>query len=530
MPAEAAAIQGRFPLEPYRQKLSFMQRRLAILAERAEVSFPSPVAYANPREMLVDLQVLERSLSGHRGARQAKTEVADLMRRVGAFGFHFAALDIRQHSRVHGAAAAEILARRWGVEDYEALSEADKRGVLTAALGHERSPGTSGEGYGDATTETIAVFRTIRELQAAYGTDACHTYIVSGTDEVSDLLEVLLLAAEGGLLEWSERDELVGALRIVPLFETITSLQSCGQVMDDLLSVEVHRGTLRAWGDTQEVMVGYSDSNKDGGYVTASWELHRAKRALAAACDRHCVALLLFHGRGGAIGRGGGPTLAAMRAEPSGALDGRFKLTEQGEVVHTRYANPGIAHRHLEQLIGGVLIASALDDAEPAAEWIECMGELSERSHQAYRGLVYDTRGFIDYFLEATPVEEIAQMTTSSRPAHRQGARAIESLRAIPWVFVGTNPEPTSPAGTDLEPRCQVTQEPMRRGLGRSRRCIGSGGSSERSSTSPRSASGLLTCRPRSFTRAWWAIRSSPAMCSMPFRQSTGGQRPHCSR
>jgi phosphoenolpyruvate carboxylase len=189
----------------------------------------------------------------------------------------------------------------------------------------------------------------------------------------------------------------------------------------------------------QEIMVGYSDSNKDGGYLTANWELYRAKRALADVCARHGVQLLLFHGRGGAIGRGGGPTIRAIMAEPPEALGGRFKATEQGEVIHTRYANPAIAHRHLEQVIGAVLLASVEEAAEPEPAWLDCMVELSARAYRAYRDLVYDTPGFVDYFLQSTPIQEISELPTSSRPARRGGGSAeIATLRAIPWVFSWT--------------------------------------------------------------------------------------------
>jgi phosphoenolpyruvate carboxylase len=208
--------------------------------------------------------------------------------------------------------------------------------------------------------------------------------------------------------------------------------------VDELLGLDEHRSLLGRWGHVQEVMVGYSDSNKDGGYLTASWELYQAKLRLAEVCQRHGVGLKLFHGRGGAIGRGGGPTVRAISAEPAEALAGRFKLTEQGEVVHTRYANEEILHRHLEQVVSAVLLASLEGSAAPEDAWLSSMSELSERAYLAYRALVADTPGFIDYFLESTPIREISELRTASRPARRSLEGDIESLRAIPWVFSWT--------------------------------------------------------------------------------------------
>jgi len=436
MAAEGEAARQQFPFEPYRQKLSLMRARLSHVAAAESDGNPQR-SYASPSYLLDDLQLIRQALIEHGGRRQAETQVDDLERRVRAFGFHLAALDIRQISRVHEAAVAELLARADIAHSYDTLVEADRRDVLLRALATLEADTTLLDGYSEETQEALQLFHTIREMQAVLGPEACHTYIISDTEEVSDVLEVLLLARATGLVRLNAEGTLTGALRTVPLFERVESLHNAGRVVDELLHMPVHRSLLVQWNDVQEVMVGYSDSNKDGGYVTASWELYRAKRQLAESCSRHGVGLMLFHGRGGAIGRGGGPTVGAIAAEPPQAIGGRFKVTEQGEVIHARYANPDIAHRHLEQLIGAVLSTSLTPEVEVVPAWLAIMDEVSEQAHAAYRTLVAGAEGFLDYFLQSTPIGEISELRTSSRPA-RRAAGNVETLRAIPWVFSWT--------------------------------------------------------------------------------------------
>jgi phosphoenolpyruvate carboxylase len=440
---EAETARRQFPFEPYRQKLSLMQARLQARrngeASTSRTGRRVSHGYTSPSEFVTDLALIRESLARSGGQRQAETEVTDLARRAESFGFHLASLDIRQHSRVHAAALAEILDRAGLVSNYAELPEPERRRLLTLVTLAAGDPGPKPAAYGDETRELLELFQTIGASQRRFGPEACHTYIISDTGDVSDVLEVIALARLTGLVRPDRDGGLSGALRVVPLFERVESLRAAGRIMDDLLGLDLHRSLLARWENVQEVMVGYSDSNKDGGYLTANWELYRAKRALADVCARHRVKLMLFHGRGGAIGRGGGPTIRAIMAEPPEALGGRFKTTEQGEVIHTRYANPDIAHRHLEQVIGAVLLASLEEEAEPEPAWLDCMAELSERSHRAYRELVYDTPGFVDYFLQSTPIQEISELPTSSRPARRGGGGAeIASLRAIPWVFSWT--------------------------------------------------------------------------------------------
>ncbi len=433
-PSLAREVEQQFPFEPYRQKLRLMRARLAASAQPADAA-STRARYRDSAALVADLRVIQGSLEEHSGSRQAHAEVADLICRVAAFGFHLASLDVRQDAGVHEAAVAHVLARRGIAGDYQRLPGPERAALLARTLADATWSRAIDRDFAPATEEALRVFETMREIQGTLGAEACHTYVVSQTGHVSDLLAVLFLAREAGLTEPVADGTAPGVIRLVPLFEQIDALRRSGEIMDALLQFEPHRAMLSRWDDVQEVMVGYSDSNKDGGYLTANWEVYRAKRAIAEVCRRHGVELMLFHGRGGAIGRGGGPTQRAIAVEPPGALQGRFKTTEQGEVVYTRYANPAIAHRHLEQLIGAVLLASGRGDDPIEPRWVACMEELSARAYAAYRALVYETPRFVEYFLEATPNREIGEMHHSSRPARRAGGEDIASLRAIPWVF-----------------------------------------------------------------------------------------------
>jgi phosphoenolpyruvate carboxylase len=286
----------------------------------------------------------------------------------------------------------------------------------------------------------VDVFRTAKRMQAEIGAEACNVYIISMTAGIGDILAPLLFAKEAGLFVPARDGEPArSTLQIVPLFETIDDLHRCAGLMRDLFALPIYRQQLAAWGGRQQIMLGYSDSNKDGGFVTANWELYRAQRALADVCREANVTLLLFHGRGGAIGRGGGPTNRAIMAQPPGTLQGRLRLTEQGEVAFARYANPQIAQRHLEQVINAVLRASlevgAGASVEPQPAWTQTMDGAARRALESYRRLVYDDPQFVDYFHEATPIDQISSLRIGSRPAKRKGSGRIEDLRAIPWVF-----------------------------------------------------------------------------------------------
>jgi phosphoenolpyruvate carboxylase len=465
MPELAQALALQFPIEPFRRKVGLMLARLRAcrrlnLAELRRLSqdeedttgdadarlerarslwrrgspigAPEPsdaeIAYRGPRGLRDDLQTIAAALGEGCGRRIADGTLADFVRRVDVFGFHLARLDLRQHSQVHARALAEVLGRTGLAADYSALDEARKAELLAGLLeGDKRLPSFDGP-WSDETAETLAVFHAARRLQDELGPEACSVYIVSMTAGESDVLAPLVLARAAG-----------ARLQVVPLFETIEDLKRCGGLMRQLFARPAYARQLSAWGSQQQIMLGYSDSNKDGGFVTANWMLYQAQRDLAAACAEAGVKLLLFHGRGGAIGRGGGPTNRAILGQPPGTLQGRLRLTEQGEVAFARYGRPGIAHRHLEQVVHAVIQASLGQAAvEPRPAWTAAMESLSSSAHAAYRRLVYDERAFLRYFHAASPIDEISELRIGSRPARRKQGGGIADLRAIPWVFSWT--------------------------------------------------------------------------------------------
>jgi phosphoenolpyruvate carboxylase len=460
-PELAHLEEGPFAFEPYRRKVAFMLGRLRAsrrlqgarraaddLTRRREIwgggiADPRPGdehrAYHRAAELREDLAVLARALDAQDGHRLARGLLADTIRRAEVFGFHLARLDLRQHSRVHAEALAEVL-RTAGVEgDYLALDEPARTALLVRELENPRPLVRARGGYSQGTAEVLALFDTTARLQRELGPEACNVYIISMTAGRSDLLTPLLFAREAGLFE-PEADPPRSTLQVVPLFETIEDLRACPELMRDLLRLPVYRRQVEAWGWRQQIMLGYSDSNKDGGFVTANWELYKAQGALAAACAEAEVELLLFHGRGGAIGRGGGPTNRALLAQPPGTLEGRLRLTEQGEVAFARYGNPHIAHRHLEQTLNALLRGSLRVGVagEPRREWMDAMDAISERAYQAYRTLVHEDPAFVDFFQQATPIDQIADLRIGSRPAKRTSGERLEDLRAIPWVFSWT--------------------------------------------------------------------------------------------
>ena len=488
MPDTAAMLARHHEGEPFRRKAGLMLARVqaarrlnaARLAESAppegEGEDPSlwrpatphdppkaddaRVAYRRAAEMQADVAVVRDALRGLRGDRIADGALRDLQRRVEAFGFHLARLDLRQHSRVHEEAAADLLRSTGMVDDYLALDEPARVAVLVRALESSRPVDVAGAACSASTAEVLAVFATARELQEEMGPEALGNYIVSMTAGVSDVLEPLLFARSAGLFAPpTSAAPARSALDVVPLFETIDDLHRCAGLLAELLALPVYAAHLQARGGRQQVMLGYSDSNKDGGFVTACWELYKAQQALAETCRGAGVDLLLFHGRGGAIGRGGGPTNRAILGQPPGTLEGRLRFTEQGEVAFARYANPDIAHRHLEQTVNAVMRASLRppDEARTAApvDWMEAMDRMSDAAQDAYRRLVYEDPEFIDYFRQATPIDEVADLRIGSRPAKRQAGGRIQDLRAIPWVFSWTQSRHGIPGwfglGTALE-------------------------------------------------------------------------------
>ena len=456
-PEDEVEVLERFRMEPYRQKLIMMFRRLR--ATRAENERPwddrarNPRAYRNVDEFMADLRIIERSLLENHGERLARGRLAALIRQVEVFGFHLATLDARQHSARHRAAVAEIFAAYNIFADYQALAEADKLAVLTREINNPR-PLTAQLNFSPPTNETVGLFRLLRRGKEEIDEDAVQTYIISMTTSASHVLEVLLLAKDAGLL---------GRIDIVPLFETVSDLDAAPQIMTTLFENAAYRRHLEARGWRQPIMIGYSDSNKDGGYLRANWMLFLAQRTLARLCDRYGVRLTLFHGRGGTLGRGGGPANRAILAQPPESVRGRVRLTEQGEVISTRYANMALARRHLEQLVNAVLLTAGKRPQFAQEEvWAQRMDSLSDVAFHKYRALV--TRpGFLTYFHEATPIDHIGALNIGSRPARRKATQDISDLRAIPWVFAWTQSRVNLPSwygvGTALEAWCAGGQD-----------------------------------------------------------------------
>jgi phosphoenolpyruvate carboxylase len=432
--------------EPYRRALTGMYARLAATlheltgteALRHAVAPQDP--YRNPDELLADLRTIEASLKSHHAEALIAPRLAPLIRAVQVFGFHLATLDLRQSSDQHELVVAELLATARIENDYSALDEGHKRELLLRLLNDARPLRVIGATYTDKTQFELATFETAREALTRFGREALRHYIISHTESVSDLLEVALLLKETGLLRGVLAEYAVSDLIIVPLFETIGDLRVAPDIMREFYALPGVRGLIDRSGGEQDIMLGYSDSNKDGGMFTSSWELYRAEIALVELFDRlreqGPLTLRLFHGRGGTVGRGGGPSYQAILAQPPGTVNGQIRLTEQGEVIASKYAHPEIGRRNLETLVAATLEATLLHPTQSAPKsFLQAAQALSDASFAAYRGLVYDTPGFADYFFASTPIREIAELNIGSRPASRKATRAIEDLRAIPWGF-----------------------------------------------------------------------------------------------
>jgi phosphoenolpyruvate carboxylase len=509
MPQTAADIFKRNPEEPYRQKLSFIYTRLErtlqhnqelISSLRAEspdslisIRQSSTVTvttrlYRAGAELWEDLRLVRDSLRAGKAAYAAR-EIDRLLTQVATFDLYLARLDLRQHSMRHTAALTEITQTLGFEPDYAEMNEEQRIAWLTQELASLRPLVSPDARYSTETTETLNIFRIARRAFNEICANAIGTYIVSMTREVSDLLAVLVLAKEAGLGEWgsgragereSGGDEAKKSLSlplsrslalplsasptlpIAPLFETIDDLRRAPLVMKRLFEIGVYRRLLAANGDLQEVMIGYSDSSKDGGILTSSWELYKAQESLWAVAREHGVELRLFHGRGGTVGRGGGPSHEAILAQPPETVASRIKITEQGEVVSSKYGLPEIALRSLELTTAATIAASLPQkhrDDRQFAKWKEAMERISQDAFAAYRSFTRETDGFYDYFTQATPVEELQYLRIGSRPAkRREGSRSLDDLRAIPWVFGWTQSRHLLPGwlavGTALEKFC----------------------------------------------------------------------------
>ncbi len=432
--------------EPYRRALVGIYARLAATLQeltgtealRHAVAPQRP--YAHCDEFLRDLQVIARSLRSHHAQALIAPRLAPLLRAAQVFGFHLATVDLRQSSDKHEAVVAELLAAARIEPDYLALDEARRRQVLLRQLNDARSLRVRGAEYSPLLRDELAIFECAVEMRRRYGADALRHYIISHTEDASDLLEVLLLQKEAGLLRGTLDDSAVGDLIVVPLFETIEDLRNAARIMRDFYALPGVLPLVARSAGEQDIMLGYSDSNKDGGFFTSNWELYRTEIALVKLFEplerSHGITLRLFHGRGGTVGRGGGPSYQAILAQPPGTVKGQIRLTEQGEVIGSKYANPEIGRRNLETLVAATLEATLLHPTKNATRaFLDAAATISAESYKAYRGLVYETPGFAEYFFAATPIREIAELNIGSRPASRKATHAIEDLRAIPWGF-----------------------------------------------------------------------------------------------
>ncbi len=426
--------------EPYRRAIAGFYARLAATAqlldglEAARHAVAPAEPYRNAQELAADLDVLHVSLNSHKAGLLARGRLRRLRRAVSLFGFHLAPLDLRQNSEVHARTVAELLAVARPGTDYTLLDEEARIALLLGELSTPRPLAAPGMDYSDETQSELDIFKCARSVHERFGRGAIENVVISKTDGVSDILEVAVLLKEVGLLR-----PLRHALdvNIVPLFETIEDLANAGKIMDRLLGLGFYNQLLASRGAMQEVMLGYSDSNKDGGFLASGWALYRAEIALTQVFARHGITLRLFHGRGGSVGRGGGPSYQAILAQPQGAVQGQIRITEQGEVIAHKYANPELGRRNLEVLAAATLEATLLPQEHdaPRNEFIAAMEELARHAYQSYRTMVYETPGFERYFWESTVISEIAALNIGSRPSSRKKSTAIEDLRAIPWVF-----------------------------------------------------------------------------------------------
>ena len=432
--------------EPYRRALSGIYARLAATsraldrheAPRHAVGDAAP--YAGTDELLAELRVLSDSLQSHGADLLAGGRLRQLIRAIEVFGFHLAPIDLRQNSDVHARTVAELLAQAGRCCNYEALDEDKRIALLVDEIASPRPLYSPHLAYSEETRGELAIFFAAHELRQRYGAAALPNAIISKTDGVSDLLELALLLKEAGLLLPTGGVDGQPALlmNIIPLFETIDDLRRAPAVMNRIFNLPRYRALVRSKANEHEIMLGYSDSNKDGGFLTSGWELYQAEIGLSEVFAKHGVRLRLFHGRGGSVGRGGGPSYEAILAQPAGAVSGQIRITEQGEVIASKYSNPEVGRRNLEILTAATLEATLLDvenASAPALQFRVAMERLSALAFAAYRQLVYETPGFTQYFRESTPLSEIAALNIGSRPASRKPSDRIEDLRAIPWVF-----------------------------------------------------------------------------------------------
>jgi phosphoenolpyruvate carboxylase len=439
----------KFRQEPYRLKLAYVKKRLERTRDRnqklrhsgwqaSEMELSTQgqehQLYTHVSEFLAELKLIQASLIE---TKLNPKPLENLIRQVDVYGFHLAHLDIRQESTQHSNTIGEIAETLQLLpKPYDDLSESEKVEWLTQELKTRRPMIPAKLNFSAKTNEIIETFRMVAKVQQEFSVDICNNYVISMNRSVSDILEVLLLAKEAGLYDPATGK---GSLSIAPLFETVEDLQSAPPIMTELFELPLYRAYLESHDHLQEVMLGYSDSNKDSGFLSSNWEIYKAQRALQDVCQKYQVDLRMFHGRGGSVGRGGGPTYEAILAQPGRSIEGRIKITEQGEVLASKYSLPEIALYNLETIATAVIQAALLPSSTDTLDcWLDTMEGISVRSRQVYRQLIYEQPNLVEFFHQVTPIEEISQLQISSRPARRAGKRDLASLRAIPWVFSWT--------------------------------------------------------------------------------------------
>lgn len=471
--------------EPYRRALRATHARLTATAQKILDRQPEYELdldmdpYLEPTELLADLDTIDASLRDNGSAVLADDRLARLREAVRVFGFHLSGLDMRQNSDVHEEVVAELLAWSGVHPDYVSLDEPERIEVLAGELATRRPLVSPGAELSELTRKELDIVAAAARAVHVFGPNAVPNYIISMCQSVSDMLEAAVLLKEAGLLDASAEHP-YAPVGIVPLFETIDDLQRGSEILEAALDLPLYRIVVSARGDSQEVMLGYSDSNKDGGYLAANWALYRAELDLVESARKTGIRLRLFHGRGGTVGRGGGPSYDAILAQPPGAVQGSLRITEQGEVIAAKYAEPRIAHRNLETLLAATLEATLLDTeglADAAEPAYEVLDDLAARAQRAYADLVHDTPGFVDYFKASTPVSEIGSLNIGSRPTSRKPTTSISDLRAIPWVLAWSQSRVMLPGwygtgraveeyigdGDDAEARLETLQDLYRR-------------------------------------------------------------------
>lgn len=455
--------------EPYRVKLTYMTEKLQNLLDDSKKD--TAERYSDVSELINDLKIIDRSLRHHYADYVADTHIKKMVRQVELFGFHTATLDVRQHSQEHENAMTEILANMNIVSNYAELQEQEKVKLLERLLNDPRPLTSQYQEYTESTRECLEVYRTVFKAQKEFGKQCITSYLISMAEAASDILEVMVFSKEVGLFRKETDGTVICTLQAVPLFETIDDLHEAPGIMRQLFSMPIYRQSVEAMNDLQEIMLGYSDSNKDGGVVTANWELRVALKQITAAANEFGVKLKFFHGRGGALGRGGMPLNRSILVQPPQTIGGGIKITEQGEVISSRYSLKGIAYRSLEQATSALITAAiqARLNQEYAAneeQWEEIIAGISETSLSKYQDLVFRDPDFLKFFKESTPLLEVGELNIGSRPSKRKNSDRFEDLRAIPWVFAWTQSRYLFPAwyaaGTGLANFYQNNEENMK--------------------------------------------------------------------